>query len=414
MDLEIVTIGTELLLGFTVDTNGAYLGRRLAEAGVRVARRVSVGDDPPAIREAVREGLARTGFVLTTGGLGPTRDDMTKKIVADLFGVPLEFQQPLWDDLVAKFARFGRVPVESNRCQAEVPHGATVLPNRRGTAPGLWLRGELGEVVMLPGVPVEMRGLLAEQVLPRLQDRAGGAAVTSRVLRTTGVPESTLAERLRPVEDGLAPLTLAYLPSLDGVDLRLTAWRLEPEDAVGHFTRAETAIRAILGDHCYGSEEDDLARVLLDELVARRLTLAVAESCTGGLVGGRITAVPGSSAAFLGGVIAYANAVKTGTLGVPGELLERHGAVSGEVAEAMARGAATAFGTGTAVAVTGIAGPDGGSPDKPVGTVWFGFAVAGAVDAQRVGFPGGRAEIRGRAAQFALHGLWRRVRGGRK
>ncbi len=411
MDIELITIGTELLLGFTIDTNSAFIGRRLGEAGVRIARRTSVRDTPEEIRAAVAEALDRSRFVITTGGLGPTRDDMTKKVVAELFGAPLEFQDWIWDQLVAKWAKFGRTISPTNRCQAEVPRGATVLTNRRGTAPGLWLSGAPGDVVMLPGVPSEMKGLLVEEVIPRLAERAGGRAITSLVLRTTGIPESSLAERLEAVEDGLGPLTLAYLPGLEGVDLRLTAWDMTAMEAQPLLDRAGAAIQAIVKDHGYGTGEADLAAVLLDRLRAGHLTMAVAESCTGGMIGARITEVPGSSDVFLGGIIAYANEVKRGLLGVDPAELEREGAVSESVVGAMAAGAASATGADLAVAVTGVAGPGGGSDAKPVGTVWFGFAVRGQVDTQRVGFPGTRADIRGRASQFALHGLWRRAAG---
>ena len=277
MDIELVTIGTELLLGFTIDTNSAFMGRRLAEAGVRIARRTSVRDTPDEIREAVREALDRSRFVVTTGGLGPTRDDMTKKVVAELFGAPLEFHDSIWDQLVARWATFGRTISPTNRCQAEVPRGATVLPNKRGTAPGLWLSGAPGDVVMLPGVPSEMKGLLVEEVIPRLADRSGGRAIRSLVLRTTGIPESSLAERLEAVEDGLGPLTLAYLPGLEGVDLRLTAWDMTAEEATPLLDRAGAAIQAIVKDHGYGTGEDDLAAVLLDRLRAMHLTMAVAQ-----------------------------------------------------------------------------------------------------------------------------------------
>lgn len=411
MDIELITIGTELLLGFTIDTNSAFIGRTLGEAGVRIARRTSVRDTPEEIRAAVAEALDRSRFVITTGGLGPTRDDMTKKVVAELFGAPLEFQDWIWDQLVAKWAKFGRTISPTNRCQAEVPRGATVLTNRRGTAPGLWLSGAPGDVVMLPGVPSEMKGLLVEEVIPRLAERAGGRAITSLVLRTTGIPESSLAERLEAVEDGLGPLTLAYLPGLEGVDLRLTAWDMTTMEAQPLLDRAGAAIQAIVRDHGYGTGEADLAAVLLDRLRAGHLTMAVAESCTGGMIGARITDVPGSSDVFLGGIIAYANEVKLGLLGVDPAELEREGAVSESVVRAMAAGAASATGADLAVAVTGVAGPGGGSDAKPVGTVWFGFAVRGQVDTQRVGFPGTRADIRGRASQFALHGLWRRAAG---
>lgn len=411
MDIELITIGTELLLGFTIDTNSAFIGRTLGEAGVRIARRTSVRDTPEEIRAAVAEALDRSRFVITTGGLGPTRDDMTKKVVAELFGAPLEFQDWIWDQLVVKWAKFGRTISPTNRCQAEVPRGATVLTNRRGTAPGLWLSGAPGDVVMLPGVPSEMKGLLVEEVIPRLAERAGGRAITSLVLRTTGIPESSLAERLESVEDGLGPLTLAYLPGLEGVDLRLTAWDMTAREAQPLLDRAGAAIQAIVKDHGYGTGEADLAAVLLDRLRAGHLTMAVAESCTGGMIGARMTDVPGSSDVFLGGIIAYANEVKLGLLGVDPAELEREGAVSESVVRAMAAGAASATGADVTVAVTGVAGPGGGSDAKPVGTVWFGFAVRGQVDTQRVGFPGTRADIRGRASQFALHGLWRRAAG---
>lgn len=411
MDIELVTIGTELLLGFTVDTNSAFMGRVLAEAGVRIARRTSVRDTPGEIQVAVREALERSRFVITTGGLGPTRDDMTKKVVADLFGAPLEFHQPIWDELVARWSRFGRKISDANRCQAEVPRGATVLPNARGTAPGLWLAGAPGEVVMLPGVPSEMRGLLRDAVVPRLAERAGGTAILSRVLRTTGIPESTLADKLTEVEDQLEPLTLAYLPGLEGVDLRLTAWDMTAAAAMPLFDAAETKIRAVTGDHCYGTGDADLAAVLLDRCRERGLTVAVAESCTGGMIGERITAVPGSSDVFLGGVIAYANDLKTGFLGVDAAIVDRDGAVSEAAAKAMAAGVARRTGADLAVAVTGVAGPGGGTEEKPVGTVWFAFAAGDRVDAVRVGFPGTRADVRGRAAQFALHGLWRAAHG---
>jgi nicotinamide-nucleotide amidase len=231
MDLELLTIGTELLLGFTVDTNGAEIARALATIGVRVARRTTVSDTPGAIRDGVRDALSRTGAVLTTGGLGPTRDDMSKSVVAELYGMPLEFDPAIWQELVARFARLGRAPAPSNRSQAEVPRGAIVLPNRWGTAPGLWFEGPPGLVIMLPGVPGEMRKLVEHEVVPRLAERGEGGVIRSRVVRTTGIPESTLAERLGEIERDVAPLTLAYLPGFDGVDLRLSAWGLGPEEA---------------------------------------------------------------------------------------------------------------------------------------------------------------------------------------
>src|SRR5438876_10985341 len=224
--LEVLTIGSELLLGLTLDTNAADLGRALAAAGAEITRRTTVADRPDAIRAAVADGLERTGFVVTTGGLGPTRDDMTKTVVAELFGKRLVLDAGLLAGLEARFRRLGRPMPAINRTQAEVPEGATILPNPRGTAPGLWVEDARGRtVVLLPGVPREMQGLLVEEVLPRIVARQGGdrRVVLSRTVRTTGVSESALVERVGPIEPDIAPLTLAYLPSVDGVDLRLPA-----------------------------------------------------------------------------------------------------------------------------------------------------------------------------------------------
>jgi nicotinamide-nucleotide amidase len=402
MNLELITIGTELLLGFTLDSNGAEIAKELAAIGVRVVRRTSVGDRSEEIRDAVEEALRRTGAVLTTGGLGPTKDDVTKRAVADLFQAPLEFDEQVWSDLLARFARLLRTPAPSNRSQAEVPHGAIVLRNRWGTAPGLWLQGAPGLVVMLPGVPSEMRKLLEHEVLPRLAVRAGGTVIRSLVVRTTGIPESTLAERMGNVEAEFAPLTLAYLPGLEGVDLRLSAWDMTAVEADERLNIAAQLLRQRAGDHVYGEGHVDLAAVVLDRLRARGLRLGVAESCTGGLVGGRLTEIPGSSDVFIGGIVTYSNEMKTALLGVPAELIATHGAVSEPVAAAMAEGAVERLSVPVAVSVTGIAGPSGGSETKPVGTVCFGFAYSGRSETRHTVFPGSRHEIRARAAQAAL------------
>jgi competence/damage-inducible protein CinA-like protein len=412
MNIELVTIGTELLLGFTVDTNGAEIARALAEQGIQVLRRVSVPDRPDAIRTAVAEALQRTGAVLTTGGLGPTRDDMTKKVVAELYGAALEFDESVWANLLERFARLQRTPVASNRSQAEVPRGAVVLRNRWGTAPGLWLEGSPGLTIMLPGVPQEMRKLLHHEVMPRLAGRAPDAVIRSRLLRTSGIPESALAERLGEVEREIAPLTLAYLPGYEGVDLRLTAWSLPAEEAERRLGSAGDLIQDRAGDHVYAVGETDLAALVLERARSSGLQLAVAESCTGGLLGARLTEIPGSSDVFVGGIIAYDNRVKVAELGVGQDLLDQYGAVSEAVACAMASGVAQSLGVAAALSVTGIAGPGGGSEQKPVGMVWIGCVAEGIVEARRFQFAGSRHEIRARAAQAALHLLHRRLRGG--
>src|SRR4051812_17096752 len=263
MNIELVTIGTELLLGLTVDTNGAEIARTLAARGVRVTRRVSVSDRADAIRDAVSEALQRTGAVLTTGGLGPTRDDISKKVVADLFQAPLEFDEQVWANLLERFARLGRTPVASNRSQAEVPRGATVLRNRWGTAPGLWLEGAPGLAIMLPGVPHEMRRLLEQEVVPRLAARGGGRVIRSLMVRTSGIPESTLAERLGEIEQDITPLSLAYLPGLEGVDLRLSAWDLEPDEADKQLRAAADTLCSRAGEWVYGEDDSDLAELVL-------------------------------------------------------------------------------------------------------------------------------------------------------
>lgn len=408
MELEIVTVGTELILGLTVDTNAAYVARALASVGARVVRKTSVPDESTRIRSAVGDALKRTGTVVVTGGLGPTKDDVTKHAVAKLFDVPVELDAAYLDQLKQRFADMGRGPLpRSNWTQAEVPRGATVLPNPRGTAPGLWFEGPLGVAVLLPGVPHEMRGMVDEEVIPRLAARAGAAGqaatgVVSLTLRTTGIAESALATELDGIEDELAAVTLAYLPTLEGVDLRLTAWDRPLSQARQLLGAAADRLRPRLGHHYYGDDGIDLAALVLDQLRRRSGTLAVAESCTGGLLSGRLTAVPGASDVFLGGVVCYSNESKVRDLEVSRDVIQQHGAVSEPVARALAVGAQRRFGSTASIAVTGIAGPAGGTQDKPVGTVWLAARLGEDERAVRRGFPGAREEIRERASQAAL------------
>ncbi len=405
MKLEVLTIGTELLLGYTVDTNAAELGRALAAAGAEITRRTTVADRPEAIRAGVVEALERTGFVIATGGLGPTRDDMTKTVVAKLLDKRLVLDERVLASIEARFQRMGRPMPAVNRTQAEIPEGATILPNPRGTAPGLWVEDARGRiVVLLPGVPREMRGLLVEEVLPRIVARQGGSrrVVLSRTVRTTGVSESALAERVGPIEPEIAPLTLAYLPSVDGVDLRVTAWGLEPKDADARLAAVIQRLKAAVGEHGYGEDEADLAAVLLDALRQGRHRLAVAESCTGGMIGERITNIPGASDTFIGGVVAYADVIKTAALKVPLETLEAYGAVSEATVRAMAEGAQRLFSADCTIAVTGIAGPGGGTPEKPVGTVWLAARKHTTTRVLTRVLPGERDDVRRRAAQAGL------------
>ena len=407
--MELITIGTELLLGFNLDSNAAYLGKALAALGVPVTRRTTVADEVEAIKAAVGEALGRSGTVITTGGLGPTSDDMTVRAVAEMAGVGLRFDGGVWEAITARYAERGLRPAEANRQQAMIPEGAMVLPNRWGTAPGVWFDTGRGAVIMLPGVPREMRNLFEREVAPRLG--GGESVIRSATLRTNGIAESALAERIGDLGERLVPLTLPYLPGVTGVDLRLTAWGMEAAAADAALADATSRLRAVAAPWVYAEDDADIAALVIDELRARRWTLAVAESCTGGLLGARITEVPGASDVFVGGVIAYDNRIKVGQLDVSGALIEAHGAVSGEVARAMAAGAAARLGADVTISLTGIAGPGGGSDDKPVGTVWMAWSINGAVDAKRVIFPGDRGEIRARAAQTALVELWRRTVG---
>lgn len=411
MDIEIVTIGDELLLGFTIDTNAAHLARELAALGIRIARRQTVGDEPAGITTAIREALERTGAVITTGGLGPTADDRTKPAIAEIFGRAMRLDDEILSNLESRWLkRFGVAMPQTNRQQAMVPEGATILGNRHGSAPGIWLEDEQQRwVAMLPGVPREMRGMLADTLLPKIRDRvpAGGAVVRSKTLRTANISESAIADRLGELGRGVDGFSLAFLPGIDGVDLRLTSTEFAAGETERRLGAAAEKIRECVGRFIYGEGDDDLASLMLGACAERKATIAVAESCTGGLLGARLTAIPGSSTVVQGGIIAYANEVKTRELGVPADAIERDGAVSESVARAMASGVRLRFGTTIGVGITGIAGPSGGTPEKPVGTVWVAVDIDGDVHAVRAVLPGDRNEIRQRAAQLALDRLRR-------
>lgn len=409
MNVELITIGDELLLGYTIDTNGAWLARALASDGIIVVRRTSVGDGADAIAAAVQGALERTGAVITTGGLGPTSDDLTKPAIAALFNrtmredpTVVEFLKKRWKAL----GRTGDIP-RSNLQQAQIPEGASILANEHGTAPGIWLDDAQGRwVAMLPGVPREMRGMFTDQLVPRLRKRVVGAptVVRSRTIRTTGIPESTLADRIAAIDGfALEGLSLAYLPGWEGVDLRLTARHHAGDAADARLARVGNVLREAAGTYGYGEGADDLAATVLTLLRTAHKSIAVAESCTGGLLGARLTAIPGSSDTIIGGIMAYHNAVKQQSLGVRADTLKAHGAVSEETAREMASGVRRALGADVGVSITGIAGPDGGTPEKPVGTVCVGVDVDGAVTSVRSQMIGDRHEIRQRSAQAALN-----------
>jgi nicotinamide-nucleotide amidase len=408
--VEVVTIGDELLLGFTIDTNGAFLSRKLAEIGLPVSRRTSVGDSLFSIEEAIGHALARSNGVITTGGLGPTSDDMSKAAVAKLFGRKLVIDEEHVTWMQDRWrTRFGKEMPHSNMMQAAIPEGATKLVNRHGSALGVFIEDERGWVAMLPGVPREMRGMTDDTLIPLLVKRIPpGAAILSHTLRLTGVAESLLGDQLKELELD-EDMSLAYLPSAEGVDLRLTLRGHNRESGAPLLALAAKRVRAIVGDAVYGDNDDDLAAVVLELCRRQRATIAVAESCTGGLLGARLTAVAGSSDVVVGGVIAYHDDVKRTMLGVSEADLRAHGAVSEAVVRQMAAGARERFGSTIALAITGVAGPGGGTPDKPVGTVWIGANIGGEVTARRFNMIGDRDEIRRRSAQAALEMTRRRL-----
>lgn len=434
MNVEIVTIGDELLLGFTIDTNSAFLARQLAALGVAVVRRTSCGDDRDSIRQTVSEALDRTGAVIVTGGLGPTADDMTKPAVAAVFGRDIVRDESVVQHLQARWLAMGRkAPIpESNFQQAMVPAGSELLPNAHGSAPGIFIQDDRGRwVAMLPGVPREMRSMFSDVLRPRIESRGGAnqAVIRSATLRTTGVGESLLADRLGELGHDVNGMPLAFLPGVDGVDLRLTSRGLPAAEADAALSAAVQVLRGEIGQSVYGEGDADLAAVTLDACRADGLRVAVAESCTGGLLGARFTATPGASDVFHGGIIAYDNRVKRQLLGVVESDLVEHGAVSETVALQMAKGVRLRLGTEVGMAITGIAGPGGGTPEKPVGTVWIALDIAegrppqprpdGRPDGRPPLVPmrqarvfqliGDRDEIRRRAAQAALDMLRRTV-----
>ena len=393
--VEILCVGTELLLGDILNGNARWIAQRLAALGLPHYRQTVVGDNQERLAAAAREASQRSRVLITTGGLGPTPDDLTTESLAAAFGTPLRERPELWEEIQAKLSTGGRPVAPSNRRQAFLPEGAEVLPNPLGSAPGMiWSPKPGFTVLTFPGVPSEMRAMFTQTAEPWLRLHGGAAGVfVSRVLRFSGIGESNLAEQVADLFTGSNP-TVAPYASLGDVKLRLTACADSQAEAEALLDPLEADLRQRTGVLCYGRDDDSLASVLLDQLGRKQQTLAVAESCTGGGIGAALTAVPGSSSVFAGGVIAYSNAVKQRQLGVSAELLDQHGAVSDAVVMAMARGVRDRLETDWGLAVSGVAGPGGGSPEKPVGLVHL--AVAGPDGCEAVALRFG--DRRGRSA----------------
>lgn len=373
MQVHILTIGDELLIGQIIDTNSAKMAQMLLEIGAKVTGRTAVGDDHEAIIQALRSATQQADIVLVTGGLGPTKDDVTKKAIADFYGVGFVFHQPTLERLQQIYERIGKTITEAVRTQCLMPQNATVLTNKMGTAPGMWFE-EGGKVVAsMPGVPFEMEYLMQHEVLPRLQERFDALPTAHRTLFTAGEGESTIAEYLRDFEENLPPqVKLAYLPAIIRVRLRLTVSDADPVFVEKTLEEKFREMEALLPPSIIaGYGDDSLESAVGRILKEKNRSLSTAESCTGGYLAHLVTSVPGSSAYFMGSVVSYANAVKMNQLGVKPETLEQHGAVSEQTVREMVAGAIRLLCTDVAVATSGIAGPDGGTPEKPVGTVWI-------------------------------------------
>ena len=394
--VEILCVGTELLLGDILNGNARWIAERLAALGLPHYRQTVVGDNQERLAAVAREASERCRVLITTGGLGPTPDDLTTESLAAAFETPMEERPELWEEIQAKLSAGGRMVAPSNRRQACLPRGAEVLPNPLGSAPGMvWSPRPDFTILTFPGVPSEMRAMFEATAEPWLRQHGGAAGVyVSRLLRFSGIGESNLAEQVSDLLEGTNP-TVAPYAALGDVKLRLTACASTQSEAEALLDPVEQDLRSRTGRYCYGRNDDSLASVVIRLLQDAKQTLAVAESCTGGGLGAALTAVPGSSSVFQGGVIAYSNAVKQALLGVPLDLLEDHGAVSDPVVAAMAEGARKRLGTDWAIAISGIAGPGGSSVQKPVGLVHLGIAGPdGCVaSAERFGDRRGRAAV---------------------
>ena len=404
MKCEIISVGSELTSGQNLDTNSQWLSRRLAEVGIPVGWHTTVADDLEDNLEALRVATRRAGLVLVTGGLGPTQDDLTREVLARVAGVELVFHQESLDHIQEMFRRRNRPMPERNRVQALFPAGAEPLPNDRGTAPGVWMRIGSCCVAAMPGVPSEMYAMFDSRVRPRLLALGlGGGVLVERKVNVFGAGESAVEEKLFDLtRRGHVP-EVGITVSEATISLRILARAATAAEAEAQIAPVEQTIRARLGDLVFGAGDEDLHGAVLALLAAERQTLATAEGVTGGLVAERLTSVPGASAWFRGGVVAYDNRLKVELLAVPQPLLDEKGAVSPEVAEAMAAGCRARLRTDLAVSTVGIAGPEGASADKPVGLVYVGLAWEGGAASYSFSWTGTRTEVQRRTAKLALN-----------
>ena len=406
---EIIAVGSELLTPTRSDTNSLWLTDKLNSVGIEVKLKTVVGDDDARLEETIRDALKRSGVVVLTGGLGPTEDDITRKIAARALSRRLSLDERVLEEIRAKFLHWGRKMPEINARQAMVIEGAVVLDNPNGTAPGLYIEHEGRAVVLLPGPPREMKPMFEQLVLPRLAAKAGDVRVVRRVLRVAGMGESAVDERIAPVYRQYENPQTTILFNNSEIEIHLTAQGRTEQEAELLLDGLAGQLEERLQDSIFAFRGEKMEEVVGLRLAVGGFTLAVAESCTGGLIAERLTEVAGSSAYFMEGVVTYSNEAKTRLLGVPAEMIEAHGAVSAEVAEAMAEGVKHRAGVDFGLSVTGIAGPSGGTAEKPVGLVYIALADDAHTEHRRLMLPGDRQLIRWRASQAALDLLRRRL-----
>jgi nicotinamide-nucleotide amidase len=409
MDIEIISIGDEIITGHTTDTNSMYIAGKLAEIGLPVVYKTAVGDDLKRIEEVFHKALNRADVVITTGGLGPTDDDVTKRAIVKVFKRNLVFHENVLEDIKKRFAVRGIEMPSINQNQALLPQGATYLPNKIGSAVGIVI-AESGKIfASLPGVPLEMQVIMGEELIPYLRSHIKPSYLKVIKLRTTGIIESALAERITPRIKIPETIQFAYLPAFSGVDLRIISSGLAEGEADEAAEKLAVRLRELVGKYIYGEGEDTLEGVVGRLLKERKETLATAESCTAGLLSGKITDVPGSSDYFERGVVTYSDRSKTELLGVPPEIIDRYGAVSSETVEAMAAGIKEKAGVDYGVAITGIAGPEGGTEGKPVGTVYIAVASQKGIVSRKFIMARDRIINRNRSVYAALEMLRRTI-----
>ena len=409
LSAEIIAIGSELLTPRKTDTNSLWLTEKLNEIGIEVKLKTVVGDDKARLEETIRDAVKRSDLVITTGGLGPTEDDITRKISAKALDREIVFKEELLEELRAKFRFLGYEMPEKNRSQAYIIEGAEVLPNPKGSAVGMLVAIDKKYLIVLPGPPRELKPMFINHVLPEIQKSSGDVFVRRRILRAAGIGESSLDELIAPIYTEYKNPQTSTLFNKTEIEIELTAQgtTLEEADALNEELAGKIAEK--MGLTIFAKNGEKMEQIIGELLNERRETLSVAESCTGGLIGERLTDIPGSSQYFIEGVVAYHNDAKIRSLKVPKETIEKHGAVSAEVAEAMAKGMRERSGTDYGISVTGIAGPDGGTEEKPVGTVFIGYADKEITKSKKLSLPGDRYLIRWRSSQLALDYLRRKI-----